>query len=265
MEVFISWSGERSRILAAAISELLPDVLQDLRVWMSEHDINAGSRWGHELHQKLESSNFGVLCLTPENVNAPWLLFEAGSLAKSVSSARVVPYRLKLSATDVSFPLAQFQGVDADEIGTKKLIQSLNTGLKQPLEGGRLDRLFQRAWPDLATRITAIPETLEKFQAKRPDRELLEEILKLVRHGARATAGGWEIAIVKWFNRVKGFGFLTRGEGTEDILLLMETVGRYGLEELKPGDSVLVRYSDGPKGLIATEVRPLDSKGPAAH
>jgi len=73
---------------------------------------------------------------------------------------------------------------------------------------------------------------------------------------------GYEIAIVKWFNRVKGFGFLTRGEGTEDIFLHMETVRRYGMTELKPGDSVLVRYGDGPKGLMAAEVRPLETKAP---
>ena len=77
-------------------------------------------------------------------------------------------------------------------------------------------------------------------------------------------SSGYEIAIVKWFNRVKGFGFLTRGEGTEDIFLHMETVRRYGLAELKPGDSVLVRYGDGPKGLMATEVRPLGRRRPVA-
>ena len=77
--------------------------------------------------------------------------------------------------------------------------------------------------------------------------------------------GGYEIAIVKWFNRVKGFGFLTRGEGTEDIFLHMETVRRFGLAELKPGDSVLVRYGDGPKGLMAAEVRALETKGPVSH
>ncbi|MGJ0531708.1 cold-shock protein [Methylocystis sp.] len=76
---------------------------------------------------------------------------------------------------------------------------------------------------------------------------------------------GYEIAIVKWFNRMKGFGFLTRGEGTEDIFLHMETVRRYGMTELKPGDSVLVRYGGGPKGLMAAEVRPLDAKSVPSH
>jgi CspA family cold shock protein len=84
-------------------------------------------------------------------------------------------------------------------------------------------------------------------------------------HAQVAPTSGYEIAIVKWFNRVKGFGFLTRGEGTDDIFLHMETVRRFGLTELKPGDSVLVRYGDGPKGLMATEVRPLETAMPASH
>ena len=84
-------------------------------------------------------------------------------------------------------------------------------------------------------------------------------------HVQVAPTSGYEIAIVKWFNRVKGFGFLTRGEGTEDIFLHMETVRRFGMTELKPGDSVLVRYGGGPKGLMATEVRPLDAKSVPSH
>jgi hypothetical protein len=152
---------------------------------MSEHDISAGSRWAEELHQQLESSNFGVLCLTPENINAPWLLFEAGSLAKSVSGARVVPYRFRLAAADIQFPLAQFQGVDADEAGTKKLLFSLNSGLKQPMELARLERVFQRWWPDLRTRLEAVPSSVDEHQNRRSDRELIEEILKLSRDKAR--------------------------------------------------------------------------------
>ena len=73
-----------------------------------------------------------------------------------------------------------------------------------------------------------------------------------------SSVGGFEIVIVKWFNRARGFGFLTRGEGTEDIFIHMETLRRYGFVDPKPGDSMLARFGPGPKGLMAAEVRPLD-------
>lgn len=71
---------------------------------------------------------------------------------------------------------------------------------------------------------------------------------------------------VKWFNRIRGFGFLSAGEGAEDVFVHMETLRRFGITELRPGQYVLVRYGNGPKGLMVAEIRP-DGWGdaPSSH
>jgi len=85
-------------------------------------------------------------------------------------------------------------------------------------------------------------------------------------HVSVTPTSGLERAWVKWFNRLRGFGFLTRGEGTPDIFVHMETLRRYGLTELRPGQMVLVRYGHGPKGLMAAEVRPdTGTTAPSSH
>jgi hypothetical protein len=141
MHIFVSWSGERSKTAALGLKSLLEDMFQQaVEVFISDH-INPGENWAQRLGVELEQSQFGVLCLTQENFQAPWLLFEAGAVAKKFGFTRVVPYLIdELPDTADRSPLAQFQRVRADYDGTYRLC-------KQSTRFGRA-RSRHRGWRD---------------------------------------------------------------------------------------------------------------------
>src|SRR6266571_6593698 len=126
MKVFISWSGPRSQVVAEALRDWLPLVLHYVEPWLSRADLAAGERWADAVAKQLESTNFGIICVTRENVAAPWILFEAGSLAKSLQESRVVPLLLDLEFSEITGPLAQFQAKKVDKDGLSELVHSIN-------------------------------------------------------------------------------------------------------------------------------------------
>ena len=131
-------------------------------------------------------------------------------------------------------------------------------GYQTVLEGTRIVALIQKRDRGYqAFRILSMDQTTAIHPSQMPP---------VKTHVQVTPTSGLERVLVKWFNRTKGFGFLTRGEGTEDIFIHMETLRRFGLTELRPGQVVLVRFGDGDKGLMAAEIHPdVPMPGNRAH
>ena len=105
MKVFISWSGERSRLMAQALAEWFPRVIQAVQPWVSDDNITKGERWSTRIGTSLSEHKIGIVCVTPENYQAPWLLFEAGALSKVIGDAKVCPLLLGMFLSSEKVPI----------------------------------------------------------------------------------------------------------------------------------------------------------------
>jgi len=183
-KVFISWSGELSKKLAEEVRLWLPGVLQFVKPYFTPNDIEKGTRWSSEIANELESSNAGIICLTKDNINKPWILFEAGALSKNFGKANVCTILFNLENADLTGPLTSFQATRFDKTDFKKLLTTINnTGSELKLESAVLNDVFEMWWPKLETKVNDILKnhTVVVDDNVRSDRELLEEVLELTR------------------------------------------------------------------------------------
>lgn len=186
MDIFISWSGKKSKFIAETLKEWLPKVIQQLYPWVSSSDVAKGARWQLEIAQRLESINFGIICLTPENINEPWILFESGALSKTIGNSHVCPVLFELSPADISGPLSQFQLTKLNNNDVYDLIKSINKLLEdQALPKKQLKETYEKWWPDLEARLKETSQNKANEYPKRTDRELIEEILFLSRESTK--------------------------------------------------------------------------------
>jgi hypothetical protein len=124
---------------------------------MSEKDIQKGDRWSQQIGSQLEGHRIGIVCVTPENMTSPWLLFESGALSKAVGDAKVCPLLLGMRASDVEGPLNQFQATVFDRDEMFALAASMNKELGDDrVEEQVLRDSFDRFWPELENRVEAI-------------------------------------------------------------------------------------------------------------
>jgi hypothetical protein len=188
-KVFLSWSGDLSRQIAEAIRKWLPTAIQSVAPYFTPSDIDKGAKWDNEISQELETSNFGIICLTPDNLSQPWILFESGALSKFLKKSNVCPILFNLEPADLKGPLAGFQATKFEKNDFKKLFSAINNACGDAkLSDMVLDEVFETNWPRLEKAIIEIlsqhskrPKNREDKSVTRGDREILEEILALSR------------------------------------------------------------------------------------
>jgi len=183
MRIFISWSGSASRAVAVALREWLPTVLQAAEPYVSSEDIEKGARWNAEIAQQLNDTDFGIICVTEDNFESPWINFEAGALSKSVDTSRVSPFLLDMRPADLVGPLSQFQATLPELEDVTRLLRSINSFAERPVDEARLVKSVQMWWSGLDEQLEAIrrqgrqPET----EHKRESTEMIEELLEITR------------------------------------------------------------------------------------
>jgi hypothetical protein len=147
--IFLSWSGTSSSIIAERLRDWLPLLIDIPEPWMSKSSIADGARWLKELSAGLEGSNFGIVVVTPENVNSSWLVFEAGALSKNVEEGRVIPYLVGLRSRELPSPLTHFQAAKADRSGTWKLVTSIAEACDLAISRSVLEKRFEHFWLEM--------------------------------------------------------------------------------------------------------------------
>jgi hypothetical protein len=184
MKIFISWSGDQSRMVAELLADWIKCVLQATQPWLSTRDIDHGALWFSEVSHQLNDTSAGIVCLTQENKERPWILFEAGALAKGLSANRVCTFLIDLLPADIRDPLAQFNHTLPERSSVWSLIRTLNSSLGNvSLEERTLTQVFGTYWPQFEA---GFREALQKNPHSPPaeprgTHDLLAEILENTR------------------------------------------------------------------------------------
>ena len=149
MKLFISWSGVVSQQLAEELRNWIPLILPAVEPFITTSDIDKGARWQGEISMELSKCNYGIVCLTRENLASQGLAFEAGALSKQVEG-RVATVLFGLEHRDIQPPLSMFQGTIFNEADIRKLVSDVDQEAKESKRGEQqLDKIFPAFWPML--------------------------------------------------------------------------------------------------------------------
>lgn len=186
MKVFLSWSGEKSHKVATVFRDWLPSVIQSLFPYVSSEDIDKGAIWSTDIAKELEDATFGILCVTKENLSAPWLNFEAGALSKTIDNTFVSPFLFDIKRSEVNGPILQFQSTIFEKDDILKLIKTINKACgDEMLSDEKLLKAFEVWYPTLEESLNTLKssssENDEHDYEIVNNKSILEEILDLSR------------------------------------------------------------------------------------
>lgn len=163
MKVFISWSGPVSKNIASKLQRLLVKLPLGLETWMST-DIRPGAKWRDELESELVNTDFGIVCLTPDNMDSAWLRYETDSLTKMVDKTNVVLILHGVESTSLPSSYRSFQTRAFQRDSIWMLVQQLNDmaddSKQDPFD---LEKAFSTVWDGIDQRIK---EELDEIQPK---------------------------------------------------------------------------------------------------
>ncbi|TPG09398.1 toll/interleukin-1 receptor domain-containing protein [Curtobacterium flaccumfaciens] len=176
-DVFISWSGDTSKYVAGVLYEHLPKVIQGLKVFFSDQDIPSGTTWLSEIQGHLDEAKYGIVCVTPDNTEAPWLFFEAGAISRQTGTpaSRVSPLAINMSKETLPSPLQGYNAVDLDETGFVKLVKSIHETLKVSAPWTTIEEAAHHQWSLMEPQFRTMPTSV----APAPTFDLQEAIIEM--------------------------------------------------------------------------------------
>lgn len=249
MKVFISWSGQQAKNVATVLREWLPILNSHVGApFLSSADIEAGSNWSARIFGELQGTQVGIICMTRENKDRPWINFEAGMLARHVENdaSRVVPLLIDLAETDLVGPLSHFQGVNVNKQGIQKIAEMINQQLSEPLDLGTITRSVDTCWPNIEAAMQSANVPSSPPARERPDLDMLGEILQTVRNLATHLNADGSAGVVAAPDRRTPRGLLSFVETYSS-----QEARRRGVRTIDPG----------PDGTVVVFVkRPIDKK-----
>lgn len=185
MKVFLSWSGGRSKMVAEAFNRFLKQVIQATQPWISTA-IMKGTPSDSEIKEGLKDAKVGIICLTSDNLTAPWLLYEAGAISNNPGT-HVCTFLLDVANEDVEPPLGRFQHTSFNKQDVLLLVKTINSAVG--ISGGNavelqsLEEIFDLTWSKFESALIDAKKTKPVTKpTKRGIDDLVSEVLETVRN-----------------------------------------------------------------------------------